>query len=84
MGADGAKLFSKCSMYDSSAGNDPDTNITDCLYGWEWDLSIVSSSIVIDVFKLKHFIQFQYLFSLFYSMNSSVPVVFTRQLVCHC
>ena len=45
---DGVVSFSKCTMF--SLENDFDSdNITDCLYGWEFDTSSVSSSIVIDV-----------------------------------
>lgn len=40
-------------MYQAPMYNDSeiesDGNVTECLYGWDYDLSIVSSSIVIDV-----------------------------------
>ena len=39
----GQSVFSKCEMYGR------DGNITSCLYGWEFDRSVVASSIVIDV-----------------------------------
>jgi hypothetical protein len=39
----GQSVFSKCEMY----GNDG--NITSCLYGWEFDRSVITSSIVMDV-----------------------------------
>ncbi|XP_057379735.1 carcinine transporter-like [Daphnia carinata] len=43
----GVMEFSKCTMFNSSEETDGN-NITHCLYGWEFDNSTVSSSIVID------------------------------------
>jgi hypothetical protein len=40
--------FSKCTMYNISEATDGN-NVTECLYGWEFDNSTISSSIVIDV-----------------------------------
>jgi hypothetical protein len=40
--------FSKCTMYNFTESADGN-NVTECLYGWEFDKSIISSSIVIDV-----------------------------------
>lgn len=44
----GVMEFSKCTMFNVSEPTDGN-NITDCLYGWEFDNLTVSSSIVIDV-----------------------------------
>lgn len=55
----GIVSFSQCTMFsldtvDSPAGN---KNITECVYGWEFDTSTVSSSIVIDVSFKKSYIR---------------------------
>ena len=44
----GVMEFSKCTMYNIAEVADGN-NVTDCLYGWEFDNSTISSSIVIDV-----------------------------------
>ena len=65
--------------------SDNGNNITDCLYGWEYDTSIISSSIVIDVIQKALITNWHFkLYYLLFSLNWSVHAVSIRLLACPC